>query len=750
MRFKATFWLVVLAACAPQLARAQASVNENLETAFIYVDAAKGSDSNPGTQAQPLKTITAAAAAANANNYHSIGSRVLINPGTYRETVTLLGNQYNTPAPITFESTDKGVVISGSVQYSNWQPTSTNPSIYVTNWNNDWGPCAANADPTSPFEQPIVLRREMIFVNGTLLTQVMSLAQMQPGTFSVNESSNKAYIWPAAGFNESTADVEVATLPEVLHIVGRSNLVFRGLSFIHAASCRDNNAVYVAGSSKNILFENDSFRWNNAIGLHFFTPVSNYTVHASSANHNGQSGMMSVQTKFGEWDSVTTSFNNWRGAQGAYYYWNSGGMHFYQAHNHTISGLVTAYNQTHGVHFDTDNANINVGKALVAQNLAIGIAVEKNEGPVAISNSNFCANNLGIKLNYLYQAGLVLRNSEHVTLTSSNFYNNEVSQISVIGVKGGVEITNWETGLTSNLRTQFFTHTGNSIEAVGNSQQVFSDSYLGDTDWTVFQTTLNSNQNTWWNGSYNTAFEVPISQVHALTGWQSVTGQDSASSWAEPTDVSTGCAVTSTPDFWFLVDNPGQTADATGTATFNLGLLPFGGLTGTANLTLDGVNEVNGLSGSLSVNSSLLTGSSVLTVNAAPGTAPGTYPITVIANSGSRTRTVTASFVVPATKVRLSTVNLTFATQKMKTTSPAHSFTVTNFGGSALAVSGLVSSSTEFAQTNNCGASLAPGKACTVNVTFTPKAKGARKGTLSITDKDGTSPQVVSLLGTGN
>ena len=748
MRRTAFFWLVILATLAPPLLRAQAVVNENLETAFIYVDAAQGSDSNPGTQALPLKTIAAATASANSNNLHSIGTQVNINPGVYRETISMFGNSYNTTAPVTFQGTGTGVIISGSVQYSNWQTYSGNSAIYTAPWNNNWGTCAPNVDGTSPFEQQIVLRREMIFVNGTPLTQVLALGQMQPGTFSVNEGTNLVYIWPAAGTDMSTAKVEVATLPELLHVVSRQNLVFRGLNFQYAASCRDNNAAYVAGSTKNILFDNDTFRWNNAIGLHFFPPVTNFTVQNTSANHNGQSGMMSFQTKFGLWQSVTTSFNNWRGAQGAYYYWNSGGMHFYSAHEHTITGAVTAYNQTHGIHFDTDNANITGSNVLAAGNLAIGVVVEKNEGPITINNSYFCSNNLGIKQNYLYQAGLVLRNSEHVASNSNAFYNNQVSQIMVIGQKGGIEITNWETGVTLNLKTQNFNHTNNTVEAVGD-QQVFSDSYLGSTDWTAFQTSLNSNKNTWWNGTTDTAFVVPVSQTHPFAGWQSVTGQDALSSWSQPPDMTASCAATASNDYWLLVDNPSQTISQAGNAVFSLDLLPFAGLQGTANLTVDGIKEVKGLSGTMSVTSAPLTGAFTLTVNSATSTVPGTYPITVIANSGNRTRTVTASLVVPATSVRLSTVGLTFAAQTTKTTSPAQSFTLTNFGTTAMAVSSVVSSSTEYAQTNSCGASVAAGATCTVKVTFTPRAKGTRKGTLQITDKDGTSPQVVSLLGTG-
>jgi len=749
MRRKAFLWLVIAAASVPQLARAQAVVNENLETAFLYVDAVKGSDSNPGTQVSPLKTISAASAIANDNNYHSIGTHVSINPGLYREDVVILGNQYNTPLPITFEAAGTGVVISGSVAYTNWQTYSGNSSIYTTSWANKWGDCAANKDGSSPLEQEIVLRREMIFVNGVNLTQVMSFGQMQPGTFFVSESASRVYVWPAAGTDMSTADVEVATLPELLRVVGRTNLVFRGLNFVHANSCRDNDAVYIAGNSKNILFDTDTFRWNNAVSIHFFTPVTNSTVQNSISSHNGQSGMMSVQTKFGLWQAVTTSFNNWRGAQGAYYYWNSGGMHFFSDHDHTINGATIAFNQTHGIHFDTDNANITASNVLTAQNLAIGIAVEKNEGPVAISSSTFCSNNLGIKLNYMYQSGLVLRNSELVTLTNSHFYNNQVSQISVIGVKGGVEITNWETGLTKNVFTQNFTHIGNTLEAVGSSQQLFSDSYLGGTDWTLFQTTLNSNKNTWWNGTTATAFEVPVSQMHPFSGWQSATGQDLLSSWSKPADLTAACAVTSTADYWLLVDNPGQTLSAAGNAVFSLQMLPFGGQLGTANLTVDGIKEVKGLTGTLSAVTSPLTGSFTLSVNAASTTVPGTYPITVIASSGSKTRTVTASLVVPATSVRLSTVNLTFPAQTTKTTSAPQSFTLTNIGRSALALTSISSSGREYAETNNCGSSVAVGGTCTVKVTFTPIAKGTRPGSIKIVDQDPNSPQVVSLTGVG-
>src|SRR5690349_7346997 len=74
----------------------QATVNEGQETASIYVDAAKGNDANSGSKTPPLKTIGASVQMALANNDSSIGSRVTINPGTYRESVVIGGTKRST------------------------------------------------------------------------------------------------------------------------------------------------------------------------------------------------------------------------------------------------------------------------------------------------------------------------------------------------------------------------------------------------------------------------------------------------------------------------------------------------------------------------------------------------------------------------------------------------------------------------------------------------------------------------------
>jgi hypothetical protein len=54
----------------------------------------------------------------------------------------------------------------------------------------------------------------------------------------------------------------------------------------------------------------------------------------------------------------------------------------------------------------------------------------------------------------------------------------------------------------------------------------------------------------------------------------------------------------------------------------------------------------------------------------------------------------------------------------------------------------------DFTETDDCGASLAPGGFCTMQVTFKPSVLGFEQGTITITYNGGQS-QVVYVRGTG-
>ena len=442
MQLRRFFWEVrfLLLLCCALPAWSQANVNENLETAFIYVDTVKGSDKNPGTKSLPLKTIGAAVSLAETNNQNSVGSRVIINPGTYREVITVAPPHNSSTLPITFEAaTDGTVYISGAQQYTGWKTYSGNSSIYTNSWSYSWGLCntlSAGA-PTAP---DIVLRREMVFVNGTHLTQVLSFNELGVGTFYVDEKGKTIYMWPPSGVNVGQADIEVATQPTLWTVQGQSNVVLRGLTFEYANSCRENAAVQVTGyqSVSNVLLDTDNFVWNNAQGLNISVPLTYYTLQNSVANHNGEAGFEATKTLNGLLQSNQASYNNWRGAQGAYYWWNAAGGHFYRVHDLTINSLTAAYNQGHATHFDTDNEDITISSMVAYGNVMSGLHVEKNEGPVTISSSTICSESP--MMSYFGTIGMTLWDSENVSLTASNLSDNYYA-IWVSGVNGGFSET---------------------------------------------------------------------------------------------------------------------------------------------------------------------------------------------------------------------------------------------------------------------------------------------------------------------
>ena len=104
------------------------------------------------------------------------------------------------------------------------------------------------------------------------------------------------------------------------------------------------------------------------------------------------------------------------------------------------------------------------------------------------------------------------------------------------------------------------------------------------------------------------------------------------------------------------------------------------------------------------------------------------------------------------TVVQLSPSALDFGDQIVGTTSDPLTATVTNIGSEDLHLSGIGISGAnfgDFAETTTCRSRLAAGGSCTIDVTFTPGARGDRQASLKIVDDGGASPQAVPLTGTG-
>jgi hypothetical protein len=183
--------------------------------------------------------------------------------------------------------------------------------------------------------------------------------------------------------------------------------------------------------------------------------------------------------------------------------------------------------------------------------------------------------------------------------------------------------------------------------------------------------------------------------------------------------------------------------------------------TGASTLTITGVTitgtngtnytQTNTCNGSVAANASCTftlifrptaTGTRTGTLNIADNSVPSPQTV-ALTGVGSTTAAAVAS---------LAPASLTFTNQYVNSTSAAQIITLTNTGNESLGITSILvtgANSTDFAQTNNCGTTILAAGNCTINVTFTPTAAGARAAAVTFTDNAANSPQSIALTGTG-
>jgi hypothetical protein len=102
----------------------------------------------------------------------------------------------------------------------------------------------------------------------------------------------------------------------------------------------------------------------------------------------------------------------------------------------------------------------------------------------------------------------------------------------------------------------------------------------------------------------------------------------------------------------------------------------------------------------------------------------------------------------------VSAFDLSFGTQTLNTSSPAKSVKLTNNGAKSIDIQSVTITSplyaSDFSKTGHCGASLAPGASCTIDVTFTPNTVAYYPEPLTaalVIDSTAPGPQSVDLSG---
>ena len=100
-------------------------------------------------------------------------------------------------------------------------------------------------------------------------------------------------------------------------------------------------------------------------------------------------------------------------------------------------------------------------------------------------------------------------------------------------------------------------------------------------------------------------------------------------------------------------------------------------------------------------------------------------------------------------QVTASPDSIAYGNQAQATTSAATTVTLFNDQSAVLTISNIRISGNYAIANNGCGATLAAFASCDVSVTFTPTGLGNRTGNLTFVDNFRSSPQIVTLSGTG-
>ena len=623
-----SFALLLLAAfvISGSRARAQANVVEN-QSAYLYVDAKLGSDANSGAPATPIKTVQAAINKANTLNQQGTGVKIIVNAGVYRESVTI-GNYKNTSATLTVQAAVAGTaIISGSNVITGW--TQQNSTTWQAPFSDSTGFCAIPSGWPTTFA-PIIQRTEMVFVNGAPLTQVMSHNDLKPGTFFFSDAYQLLYIAPPTGTNMATAVVEAAVRPTTLKLVSRSNVVLRGLVFRHSANCLNTSGTSI-NSSTNVLIDSVQASWNNWGGLGIYSS-NKVTLQNSVANYNGGAGILTDRDQNVLFSFNESDYNNWRGAQGAFYDWGMGGTKFFRTHTATVQNHFSYNNQAQGLWFDTDNQNITVTNATLSGNVQAALQIERDKGPITVQSSHFCSSGQGI--NVLTSPNLTVKNNVFYNNSGTNKYQGEIF---IAGQKGGIIINDWVTGQANDLFTTGMILTGNTFMNVSPNQLVFG-TYLGGTDWTQFASTLNAGSNTWFDPTTTNSYKVLNGKIGNLATWQSAVQTDYTSTWQAPATSPLAACTAPSPtfaDFNVNLDRNTYTISAAkAVATARVNSFAYG----TVNLQISGLPS--GVTATLS-KTSMLSGAVTITFTAASTAVKQTVPITLWGISGSRVHNVT-------------------------------------------------------------------------------------------------------------
>ena len=504
--------LLGLLATVATVACAQEQERPTFVEVHVDVMASNAADDNPGTRRQPLATIMEALRRADANRLNGRATKVVVHPGTYRE--SLVGPLRSREGePIVIEAAVPGeAIVSGSDVWTDWN---CQGSLCTHAWPFEWG-LAEVPWPQVELDD-IGRRREMVFVNGEFFEQRLDRFDLllEEGTFHVDEQSAQLTVHLPRDVDPATAVFEVSVRDQLLRLQGTHDFTLRGLVFEHGNPSVPNTAVRIVDQN-NVLIEDVIVRWNNWGGIWF--RGNDIVVRNSISTRNGANGFAAFDVNRILLEGNESSFNSWRAYAGGLIGW-SVGEKFLMTRDVTIRDHVSEYNLARGMWFDYDNENVLIERLRSCNNVNDGMFIEASQGPFEVIDSTFCHNE---------RAGIRTSSSNNVTLQGNLFDRNRDGQLAISG----------------DLDVEFESKDGTWLVLDNRSWTVVDNTMIGAEGIYLITTSLPRDNwrslmaSSWFEGNEyvhpeREAFAIYRGTLVDLEGWQRATLQDTTSTFRQ-------------------------------------------------------------------------------------------------------------------------------------------------------------------------------------------------------------------------
>lgn len=262
----------------------------------------------------------------------------------------------------------ENVVLTGADRMTGWRRKSGAQPAYEVEWPHrfiGWNPSMTH--PADEHHQ-VIGRCEQVAVNGLLLRQVLSEAQLAPGTFFVDVTNKVLSVWDMANRDVNKVFVEASVRQEIFRAEG-DHILLRGLRFRFAANMAQHAAVVLAGRSN--AMEDCIVEQMNSSGASF--QGEDAIVRRSAFRDNGQLGFGASRAHRLLFSECLVENNNLKDFDRG---WEAGGNKLVLCRDIVLERSRFVRNRGNGIWFDIGNTNCTVRECLISENEDAGIFYE--------------------------------------------------------------------------------------------------------------------------------------------------------------------------------------------------------------------------------------------------------------------------------------------------------------------------------------------------------------------------------------